>query len=105
MFSITGPSFHSGHLSLLLSLYLPILRGQQVSLAAFIISIAPKVLFAMPSNPPSFPAPLSDSTVSRSWLRQLTAWIRDDLDILIAREGPNILRPDDVLVLHETFVA
>ncbi|KAF3039359.1 hypothetical protein E8E12_006025 [Didymella heteroderae] len=43
--------------------------------------------------------------VSRYRLKQLAHWIRDDLDILVAREGPDILRPDDVLTLHELFVA
>jgi putative methyltransferase len=43
--------------------------------------------------------------LSRSHLRSLTKWIRDDLDTLVAREGPNVLQPDDVLTLHETFVA
>lgn len=43
--------------------------------------------------------------LSRSRLRQLAAWIRDTLDPLIAREGPNIMHPDDVLTLHKLFVA
>lgn len=43
--------------------------------------------------------------ISRYALKQATHWIRDDLDMLIAREGPNVLRPDDVLALHELFVA
>lgn len=47
--------------------------------------------------------PVSD--MSRSKLKQIAHWIRDDLDILVAREGPNALRPDDVLTLHELFVA
>lgn len=47
--------------------------------------------------------PITD--ISRYRLKQATHWIRDDLDILVAREGPDILRPDDVLTLHELFVA
>lgn len=43
--------------------------------------------------------------LSRSRLRHLTTWIRDDLDLKVAREGPDVLRPDDVLILHETFLA
>lgn len=42
--------------------------------------------------------------ISRYKLKQLAHWIRDDLDILVAREGPDVLRPDDVLTLHELFV-
>lgn len=43
--------------------------------------------------------------ISRTRLKQLAAWIRDDLDLMVAREGPDVLRPDDVLVLHEAFIA
>jgi len=43
--------------------------------------------------------------LSRLRLKSLTKWIRDDLDLVVAREGPHILRPDDVLLLHETFLA
>lgn len=53
---------------------------------------------AYPSTPPSV-------DLSRAKLKQLTSWIRDGLDLLVAREGPDILRPDDVLYLHETFIA
>ncbi len=59
----------------------------------------------MSSHPPPLPVSLPTSVLSRSWLKQFTAWIRDDLDILVAREGPDILRSDDVLILHETFAA
>ncbi|PSN75021.1 hypothetical protein BS50DRAFT_643633 [Corynespora cassiicola Philippines] len=38
-------------------------------------------------------------------LRQIASWIRDDLDPVIAREGPDHLRADDVLSLHEIFQA
>ncbi|KAF2740588.1 hypothetical protein EJ04DRAFT_558586 [Polyplosphaeria fusca] len=43
--------------------------------------------------------------LSRARLKQLTAWIRDDLDPIIAQEGPESLRSDDVLSLHEFFLA
>lgn len=43
--------------------------------------------------------------ISRSNLKRLAMWIRDDLDLLVAREGPDVLRPDDVLLLHEAFIA
>jgi hypothetical protein len=45
------------------------------------------------------------ANLSRSRLKALSKWVRDELDIRVAREGPNILRPDDVLILHETFEA
>lgn len=41
---------------------------------------------------------------SRYRLKHFARWIRDDLDMRVAREGPDILRPDDVLTLHELFV-
>ncbi|KAF9695549.1 hypothetical protein EKO04_006339 [Ascochyta lentis] len=47
--------------------------------------------------------PLPD--IPRCKLKQIARWIRDDLDILVAREGPNVLQPDDVVFLHELFVA
>lgn len=52
-----------------------------------------------------FPATSPIATLSRSRLKALSIWVRDELDQLVAREGPNILRPDDVLILHETFIA
>jgi hypothetical protein len=51
-----------------------------------------------PSTPPA-------TNLSRSRLKALAKWVRDELDLLVAREGPNVLRPDDVLILHETFIA
>ncbi|KAF2715723.1 hypothetical protein K504DRAFT_33427 [Pleomassaria siparia CBS 279.74] len=42
---------------------------------------------------------------SRPRLRQIAVWIRDELDPVIARDGPEILRADDVLMLHEMFYA
>ena len=49
--------------------------------------------------------PGSSPDLSRGRLRDLAAWIRDDLDPVIAREGPAIMLPDDVLMLNEIFVA
>ncbi|KAJ4987100.1 hypothetical protein SVAN01_07388 [Stagonosporopsis vannaccii] len=43
--------------------------------------------------------------ISRHRLKQFTSWIRDELDVLVAREGPNVLHPDDVVTLHDLFVA
>ena len=43
--------------------------------------------------------------LSRNRLKKITKWIRDELDLLVACEGPDVLRPDDVLTLHETFIA
>ncbi|EOA85241.1 uncharacterized protein SETTUDRAFT_90558, partial [Exserohilum turcica Et28A] len=43
--------------------------------------------------------------LSRPRLKQITQWIRDELDIRVARDGSDVLRPDDVLTLHETFIA
>lgn len=53
--------------------------------------------------PPPIISPTPD--VSRRTLKQLARWIRDDLDTLVSREGPGVLRPDDVVTLHEYFVA
>lgn len=52
-----------------------------------------------------FPATSPIASLSRSRLKALSIWVRDELDQLVAREGPNVLRPDDVLILHETFIA
>lgn len=52
-----------------------------------------------------FPATPPNIDLSRPQLRQLAAWIRDDLDPVVAREGPEKLRADDVLTLHELFQA
>ena len=48
-------------------------------------------------------SPVGD--VSRARLRRLSTWIRDELDPLVARDGPQVLRPDDVLSLHDTLIA
>ncbi|KAH8731625.1 hypothetical protein GQ44DRAFT_755702 [Phaeosphaeriaceae sp. PMI808] len=50
-------------------------------------------------------SPSRTTDLSRPRLRALAEWIRGDLDLRVARDGPDILRPDDVLTLHETFVA
>ncbi|CAO2652402.1 Nn.00g006850.m01.CDS01 [Neocucurbitaria sp. VM-36] len=64
---------------------------------------------AYPLNPVPgamiYPATPPVSDLSRQRLKELARWIRDDLDLLVAREGPHILEPDDVLTLHETFLA
>ena len=41
--------------------------------------------------------------LSRPRLRQVSHWIRDELDPLVAREGPDQLRADDLLTLHDIF--
>jgi hypothetical protein len=46
-----------------------------------------------------------DTRFSRARLKDIAAWIRDDLDKLVARRGPDSLKPDDVLTLHDIFVA
>lgn len=33
-------------------------------------------------------------------LKQQVRWIRDDLDPLVSRDGPDVLHPDDVLTIH-----
>jgi hypothetical protein len=47
----------------------------------------------------------TNSGFSRHKLKEITKWIRDELDLRVAREGPDVLQPDDVVTLHETFVA
>ncbi|ORY05925.1 hypothetical protein BCR34DRAFT_42403 [Clohesyomyces aquaticus] len=55
---------------------------------------------------PSLPPPPSPNPeISRVRLRELASWIRDELDPVIARDGPEKLLPDDVLTLHEVFLA
>lgn len=51
-----------------------------------------------PATPPT-------ADLSRPKLKQLSAWIRNDLDAMIAQEGPEKLQADDVLTLHEAFYA
>lgn len=50
-------------------------------------------------------ATISTFDLSRPTLRQVSHWIRDELDPLVAREGPEMLRADDVLTLHDIFQA
>lgn len=54
---------------------------------------------------PAFPVTSAAPDVSRPSLKRLARWIRDDLEIHVARDGPGALRPDDVVTLHEHFVA
>lgn len=49
--------------------------------------------------------PPSSTDLSRRRLKQIAKLIRDELDLRVAREGPDVLRPDDVLNLHDIFVA
>lgn len=43
--------------------------------------------------------------LTRPALKEVASWIRDTLDPAIAREGPDYLRADDVLTLHELFIS
>jgi hypothetical protein len=52
-----------------------------------------------------FPVTSAVPDVSRPSLKRLARWIRDDLEILVAREGPGALHPDDVVTLHDYFIA
>ena len=54
---------------------------------------------------PAFPVTSAVPDLSRPSLKLLARWIRDDLEILVARGGPGALHPDDVVTLHEHFVA
>jgi hypothetical protein len=45
------------------------------------------------------------SILSASNLRETASWIRNDLDPIVAREGPNELNPDDVLTIHSILLA
>ncbi|KAF2874216.1 hypothetical protein BDV95DRAFT_327003 [Massariosphaeria phaeospora] len=45
------------------------------------------------------------SDLSRSRLRAIATWIRDDLDVMVAREGPEWIPSDDVIKLHDIFQA
>lgn len=54
---------------------------------------------------PETPPAIGPMDLSRPQLKQLAGWIRDDLDPAIARDGPDRLRADDVLTLHEIFQA
>jgi hypothetical protein len=41
--------------------------------------------------------------LSRGRLRKVASWIRDELDPMVARDGPERLRADDIVSLHELF--
>ena len=67
--------------------------------SAFGVYAHPTYLYSMLS--PGSPA----FDLSRTRLRQVSHWIRDELDPLVAREGPDQLRADDLLTLHDIFQA
>ncbi|CAI6336518.1 unnamed protein product [Periconia digitata] len=46
---------------------------------------------------------VSTNDLSRARLRRMSVWIRDDLDPIVARDGPESLLSDDVLSLHDFF--
>jgi len=54
---------------------------------------------------PVYPVTPPVPDITRPRLRQIAYWIRDELDPIIASEGPEHLRADDVLVLHDMFQA
>lgn len=41
-----------------------------------------------------------DENLSLTSLKQTASWIRDELERQVARDGPNALKPNDVLLLH-----
>ncbi|CAD0095890.1 unnamed protein product [Aureobasidium vineae] len=43
------------------------------------------------------------SVLDLNYLKGRVSWIRDELDPLVARDGPNTLRPDTVIVLFRFF--
>lgn len=43
------------------------------------------------------------SVLSREYLRERAQWIRDQLDPLVARDGPDALQPDNVITLIAFF--
>jgi hypothetical protein len=43
------------------------------------------------------------SVLDLQYLKGRVSWIRDDLDPLVARDGPNTLRPDTVILLFKFF--
>ncbi|EMD94822.1 hypothetical protein COCHEDRAFT_1191617 [Bipolaris maydis C5] len=47
----------------------------------------------------------NNSELSRPRLKEVTKWIRDELDLRVARDGPDVLQPDDIITLHEIFLA
>ncbi|EUC49453.1 hypothetical protein COCMIDRAFT_61313, partial [Bipolaris oryzae ATCC 44560] len=47
----------------------------------------------------------SNPGISRYRLKEVTKWIRDELDLRVARDGPDVLQPEDIITLHEIFLA
>lgn len=45
----------------------------------------------------------SKQSLEPEFLRTRARWIRDELDPIVARDGPDIMHPDDVLDLDEFF--
>jgi hypothetical protein len=64
-------------------------------------------LLSPPTSAPGAIAPsrLPVDELSLERLTAIAAWIRDHLDPRVAREGPEILHPDDVLLLLDVFTA
>lgn len=60
-------------------------------------------------TPPASTMPWREADYPRTLhvvnLRKTSAWVRDTLDPLMARDGPSELHPDDVLTLHDIFLA
>lgn len=57
------------------------------------------------TNYSSSASSMAQKELSLSSLRHTATWIREDLDTLVAREGPDALGVNDVLALHSVFVA
>jgi hypothetical protein len=53
----------------------------------------------------SRPQPEYPQLLMPGQLRRTAAWIRDILDPVVAREGPDALRADDVLAIHTLLLA
>jgi hypothetical protein len=47
----------------------------------------------------------SASLLDPESLKSSAGWIRDELDPVVAREGPSSLEPDDVLTVHNLLVS
>jgi hypothetical protein len=47
----------------------------------------------------------SASLLNPESLKSSAGWIRDELDPIVAREGPSSLQPDDVLTVHNLLVS
>jgi hypothetical protein len=46
-----------------------------------------------------------DPSLDPESLKSAAGWVRDELDPIIAREGPSSLQPDDVLTIHNLLVS